>query len=477
MSEQQDRVRASSSDAPGTDTGRDAGAGASPEMETGDKSAPAQQRQRRSLRYVPWYRKPRGLAAMVVVALVVGAIVYMVVNRDDDPSYQVGPQGDPRATDPTGTAAWVSLLEAAGKDVHFIDSHGGKTSFDDNDAFVVLNPLYLTDGDQDVARAAAQANIPIVFGTNSEATSTVMAALGGWRTRDVPSSPTAVRVGAHESIPSEITTLAIDSGGVFLTPPMASRFEDLVLLGSQREQFGVRYEFLGGSFWMLGNTTMLENALLGEEDNAAFALSVVGDAHDVYFLTAAYRTGGTSDTAVDARPDFGWSLFSSLSSQLKAFLLLLIASFLAYLWSKSVRLGPLDGGPPVLAPKRSEYVDAMARHFDRPGRLDGVLRPLAARAVTLLNQRGAALPSDAGTDHILAVATRLGVAPNGSSRSDVVDHDGAATHTAPASDEALPPDLAQLAALVARLERGEATVTETDPDRADMLGGSHDRTM
>lgn len=426
-----------------------------------------QRRERRTQRFVPWYRTRKGVAGIVAAILIGSLIAYVVINRDDQ-KYRPGPPSDPRATDEDGTAAWVSLLKSAGKDVRFIDKHGDKDSFSAGDAFVVLDPIYLTEGDAEIARAAATQRIPMVFGANSDPASEEMRLLGGWQTRMIYEDRREVSVTAGLGLPSSIETLAVGPGGVFVAPPMTTRtYGAPLLVGSATEPIAIRYQD-GGTFWMLANTTMLRNSFLDQADNAAFALALVGDADTVYILTAAFRPDGSADTALS--PDSNQNLFSALSDALKTFLILLLAAFLAYLWSRTVRLGRLNGPPPEFAPKRSGFVDAMARHLDRPDRLSSAAGPLQARAVTLLNQRGAALDPNADTAAVLAVAARLGL---GDATGDVGGHDGQPPSGA-LIDQTIPADLAQLAGLVARLEKGESTVTKTDFEGPVLFGGAEE---
>ena len=109
----------------------------------------------------------------------------------------------------------------------------------------------------------------------------------------------------------------------------------------------------------------------------------------------------------------------------------------------------------------------MARHLDRPDRLSSAAGPLQARAVTLLNQRGAALDPNADTAAVLAVAARLGL---GDATGDVGGHDGQPPSGA-LIDQTIP---AQLAGLVARLEKGESTVTKTDFEGPVLFGGAEE---
>ena len=110
------------------------------------------------------------------------------------------------------------------------------------------------------------------------------------------------------------------------------------------------------SVTLLADSSPLQNARLARADNAAFALDLVGGGSGPLIFAESAHGYGTA-RGLAALPDGA-----------KAALALLLAAALLYALARGKRFGPVEADARPLAPRRVEYVDAMAELLERADR-------------------------------------------------------------------------------------------------------------
>jgi uncharacterized protein DUF4350 len=171
-----------------------------------------------------------------------------------------------------------------------------------------------------------------------------------------------------------------------------------ILAGDLGRVIAVAGESGTGRVVALADTSPVQNGLLAAEDNAAFALGLVGDpSRRVLFAEGPHGYGESEGLAALPRR---WRL------------VLAGLGLAAAIWvfARSRRLGPPEDEVRPLPPPRWAYVDAMAATLARTKRPMEAAEPVRRRARELIAAR-AALPPDATPDDLYQAALRLGVPP------------------------------------------------------------------
>ncbi len=186
-------------------------------------------------------------------------------------------------------------------------------------------------------------------------------------------------------------------------------------LGRVRQD-GLEIETGGGSVWrdeglvavrrvgngtveLLGDSSPLQNRLLGSADNAAFGLALAAPRNrPVAFLESYHGYGSGTGTGLSALP-LTWKLL----------LCGLGLAGLVYMVACGRRFGPPEEEGRSLAPPRRQYVDSLAGIVARSKRRDAAVGPVRREARDALLRR-ASLPRDANDDAVRFAAARLGLA-------------------------------------------------------------------
>jgi uncharacterized protein DUF4350 len=172
-----------------------------------------------------------------------------------------------------------------------------------------------------------------------------------------------------------------------------------ILAGDLGRVIAVAGDSGSGRVVALADPSPVQNGLLAAEDNAAFALGVVGGpGRRVLFAEGAHGYGASEGLAALPRR---WRL--ALAG------LGLAAAIWVY--ARSRRLGPPEDEARPLPPPRWAYVDAVAGTLARTRRPQEAAEPVRRRARELIAGR-AALPPDTGPDDLYQAAIRLGVPPD-----------------------------------------------------------------
>jgi len=171
-----------------------------------------------------------------------------------------------------------------------------------------------------------------------------------------------------------------------------------ILAGDLGRVIAVAGDSGSGRVVALADPSPVQNGFLAAEDNAAFALGVVGDPdRRVLFAEGAHGYGGSEGLGALPRR---WRL---------ALAGLGLAAAI-WLYARSRRLGPPEDEARPLPPPRWAYVDAVAGTLVRTRRHQEAAEPVRRRARELIAAR-AALPPDAGPDDLYQAAVRLGMPP------------------------------------------------------------------
>jgi hypothetical protein len=147
---------------------------------------------------------------------------------------------------------------------------------------------------------------------------------------------------------------------------------------------------------LLADASPIENARIGEADNAAFGLALAGPAGaPVVFAEGVHGYGESRG-------------LGALPARWKVALFVLGAAAIVYAWARGRRLGPPDQPTRTLPPARAAYVDAMAGTLERTSDAAAALAPLGAWCRDRIKAQ-AGLPVDADRDVIDAAARRIGL--------------------------------------------------------------------
>jgi hypothetical protein len=166
-----------------------------------------------------------------------------------------------------------------------------------------------------------------------------------------------------------------------------------------------------GEVLLLADLAPVENAWIGEADNAALGLALPAtDTAPVLFAEGVHGYGEQTGLA-------------AIPSRWKVALLAIGAAGVVFAWSRARRLGAPDQPSRALPPARAAYVDALAATLTRTDDPPAALAHLSASLRDRVKQR-AGLPPDADQAAVAAAAASIGLTEN----------DVAALWRSPASD-------------------------------------------
>lgn len=324
-----------------------------------------------------------GIGAVVVVVtvnLVIGALD--AATRGADLS---GTDSDPASTAPDGIAAWVELLDRNGVDTELVGETDLALGSTANRTIVALGSDELAPAEARRLEEFVTAGGRLVAGTEVGPALVrslvdllpVWSPAGTERAEAVGSAP---EIDGIEEVHAEGVGSWSDVG--------TSR---ALLEGESRVVASVA-SVGAGSVVFLADPSIVQNAFLGEADNAGFALQIVGEAATTVFVLPS--DGGA--TGLAAVPD-RWKLA----------LVGLIVAFLVGAVAAGRRIGPPDPQTPPRQPPRRAFVDAIGLALERTRRPETALEPLRARARAQLTQR-VGLPVDASDEELRSAAARLG---------------------------------------------------------------------
>ena len=333
----------------------------------------------------------------VVTVVVVGVLLVVVANvaawaldhavGGNQPG---GKSGSSYATTADGLAAYAQLLADYGHPVRRVRGDLAQVEIDPGSTLIVTGgngEAFLATGDVDsITRFVARGG------------TAVLVELPARDVRSIAGVDPIVREGVrdyHEFAESlgPLRTVRTDAAAAYTAgrelTPLASD-GDRVLLG--RTQAGAG----GGETELLADSSPIENARIGEADNAAFGLALAGAADTpVVFAEGVHGYGESRG-------------LGALPGRWKVALFALGVAAIVFAWARARRLGPPDRPARTLPPARSDYVDAMASTLERTSDSVAALAPLGAWSREQIKQH-AGLPADAERATIETAARQMGL--------------------------------------------------------------------
>ena len=325
-----------------------------------------------------------------VVAAVVGLNLLLSLLGSLSGGTPGGPAGSSYATGPSGLAAYAAVLARAGHPVAQLREAPHVALLEPAATYVLVDPASAPrPADLAALRRAVAAGAGLVLG----------GAAAGWVDAVVPGGPrwsrlAVGRVGALAPLPALAGVGAVEAPGAGSWLGGAA----LPVLGSPGRGLLAVARVGRGEAWLLANAAPLENAHLGQLDDAALALALAGArARPVVFLESYHGFGAA--TGVAAVPTRWWVGVGVLAF---AALLLMLAS--------GRRLGPPQADARELPPPRRAYVEALAGVLARTRALEESTASVRGRARDLLAARAGLAPgaSDAA---LRGAALQLGLPP------------------------------------------------------------------
>jgi Domain of unknown function (DUF4350) len=315
-----------------------------------------------------------GLAVLVVI-VAVNLIAALVDALAPSPS---GADSSSFATKSGGLAAWAELAKRNGVRVRALRDSPADASL--TSGTVAVMDGRLTGADARALRRFAERGGRVVAGGEP----------GPW---------TATLLGAHDPPQWE------DSGPETASPtgaaPETAGVARVKTSGDGRwKEQGVLGSLLlvrtagRGRIALLADTSPLQNRLLGQADNAAFALAL-GGRGPLTFVESIHGYGPQRGLAA-IPPRFGWALIG------------LLLAALVFMAARGRRLGPPERERRELAPPRRAYVDSLAATMARGKDRQQAVAPVREEARRRLARR-AGIREDAPLEAWLEAARGAGL--------------------------------------------------------------------
>jgi hypothetical protein len=338
-------------------------------------------------------RLPRSNEARIVVGIVavlIGLNVVAVLVDAVAPSPE-GPRSSSFATSRQGLAAWAELARRSGHDVRALRERPSDESLPDGGTVVMLDPEEFTAGQARALRRFAERGGRVVAGGLEPGP--WLEGLGpepAWESG--ASEDARVLVPAPET--GGATRLRMAGEGRWQTAPGA-----LPIVGGDEGAVMLVRRAGEGRIVLVADASPLQNRLLDEADNAAFALALAGDG-PLVFVEGPHGYGVATGLA-------------ALPSRFKWAVILLGLAGLALIAARWPRLGPPEPPEEPRFPPRRAYVDALASTLAKTRDRGAAVEAVRSAARERLARR-AALARDADDEAWAAAA-----------RAACLDHDEA----------------------------------------------------
>jgi hypothetical protein len=342
-----------------------------------------------------WALVPPGWRA---VAIVVGAVVIVsalvqLTSAVTEGSVPQGPQSSSFSPAPEGLAAYAQLLSSNGVRVQQVVSQLGQVDIPSSATVVIAAPTTWRTSNSTALAKLLRAGARVIVAGQPPAG--LLEALGLVRAPTWSAVPIA-EARAVSSSPLDFGVGKVDSTG---PGSWSSVGHASPLLSSGSSSLAVSEPVGTGTLVLLASAAPLQNRLIGQADNAAFAIDIgMSPAKAVAFDEYDHGYGQT-----------GGGL-AGLPSWWKAALLLALAAVILWLLSAARRFGPPEDADRVLPPARVAYVEAMATLLSTapPERAAGATAAVQIRARDGLCRR-IGVPNDATDEEITRVGASTGV--------------------------------------------------------------------
>jgi len=347
-------------------------------------------------------------AALVVLALVVCVNVLLAGVRQVTGG--AGPGGEPSssyATAGDGAAAYADLLGRQGHPVQRVRSGLDQAPLQAGSTLVVLDPQPFQDAESAALERFVRSGGRLVLG--GQETAPVLRKL-------LPEGPVWSPEGMGRATPlvpapevGGIGTVRASGEGSWNSvgsalPILAGPTSDSGPSSDSGAQILAAVAVVGeGRVVLVADAAIFQNRLLGEDDNAAFAVAAVGPrGRPVAFAEGTHGYGNSEGlAAVPSR--WRWAIVG------------LLLAVLVWMWSRGKRFGPAEETTRSLPPPRMAYVDAVAASVVRAKQPEAGVVPLRTAATDRLARR-AGLSPEAGAAELTNAARRLGGNPDDMAR-------------------------------------------------------------
>ena len=275
-----------------------------------------------------------------------GLIVIVVLNvmgyvLDEVGGARRGPSSSSYTTSPQGLAGYADLLARAGHPIVRLRAELADEPPPSGSTVVMFDPPDVSFDEAQALRSFVEEGGRLIAGGRT---------FPGWIEEIVLTRPTwspggaaSVRVAAPVPEVEGIETVRTAEDGYWSYP--GSTLPVLAAEGA----VAASVESVGkGRVVLLADSSILQNGLLGEADNAAFGLQAAGrSTRPVLFVENIHGYSAQQS---------GWSVIPD--RWLYALGGLLLATFV-YMWARGRRLGPPEDSDRALPPPRRDYVDAL----------------------------------------------------------------------------------------------------------------------
>jgi hypothetical protein len=257
----------------------------------------------------------------------------------------------------------------------------------------VLDPETLTPGEVDALRGYVQRGGRLVIGGNPVT----------WLDGLVPSPPQVVEggiatFGEGHPVARVLAPVPETTGVDAITIDGTTTFRGgsgLPIVGDDESEVATLQDVGQGRIVLLADTSMLDNALLDEADNAAFGLDLAGPPTiPVYFAEGVHGYGTSTG-------------FAAVPLKWRIALFGLALAALVWMFATGHRIGAPEDVSRDLPPPRSAYIEALATTLARTRRPAEAVAPVRAAVREKLARR-AGLGTEASLDEIrLSAAAAL----------------------------------------------------------------------
>jgi hypothetical protein len=315
-----------------------------------------------SLSAAPKQRSSARVSLFKRLLIILGILaVFLVLLRPfvNDPP-QKGPEGSSFGTVGGGVAALADLAKSYNypyaRRLTSLDdaSRFGKHPLDPKSVLVILDTTVSSDAAANIdAFVSSGGRLVASIDSTSHWTASIVGVAKAFTRETTDGKPT--NAGAALATNTSIGTLTVAGGSGFdaaLFPELPAGKVSAVANRNDKP-IAVQAPIGDGVVILLADASMLTNQLLGETDNAAFALELLGN--------------GTRPIVFAEEPHgFGASLTpTGLPANVRWFLIGLIVAALLWMITRSKRNGPPELAHRELAPARSVYLLSLVASIDR----------------------------------------------------------------------------------------------------------------
>jgi hypothetical protein len=360
-----------------------------------------------------WRLLPAGwrVTVVIVAVVVLAAALIKLTSVLTEGSSPGGPDSSSFSPAPNGLAAFSELLTRSGDHVTQLTSPLDQAALPAGSTVVVAAPTSWQSADSTTLVRVLDSGGAVVVAGEPPAglLSVLLAANAPQWSADELTSATAVG-----SSPLVFGASQVDSTGPGSWSTTGATSPLLASSGTQGGYLAVSARVGDGTLVLLSSPSPLQNRLIGQADNAAFAIDIADPTSSAAAPGAASGTGTSGRSVVFDEYDHGYGRAGSgiggLPGSWKAALLLAFIAVLVWMLSASRRFGPPEKDSRELAPPRAAYVEAMATLLSTadPKSVASVAEPLSSRARIALCRR-AGVPVDASDEEIANAAASSGL--------------------------------------------------------------------